>query len=661
MPGNVVTGAEAALARHFIDPATGDAIQQLGQRYAGAGPNILADKMGLPQYDPGLQTALGHVVEGTASGVPFGGLAALAGASGAGGSETAKALGAGPRGQAIAGVVASVAVPAIQAGATTLLQKLIAGTEEQRQTSQALRSILVEGSGEGNPGTIGQVSPKAQALENKLRQSNPDAFRQALANQETGLQQRAQSVLDVGPNDPEAAGQAMKVGIEGPPPTRLLANQSKIDAIIATGNKGPATEIVSNAPVTQGFIPKFRRTSEALYQRAISMVPDETPVTPQNLYTWLKGRLAQKEFDPQSLLDLKDPESTQILQQLHDNLATKYPNGTPFATLWNLRKALDDDITSFSSLAQAASPKKQQTLIQLRSALTKDLEVAVIQNGGKPAAAAWNQAQSYYAKRMDQIESIYQPLIDKNTPEQIFQAALSGTKRGASIARQAMRPLNPEQKQLVLGSILNDMMTKATPAGRVVDLDKLVTRWEGLTPQMQGVLLQHLGAAHANNLNRVMDAVKLINQAAPSLVAIGKPGTFGVAQSGLAKLFKMAPTIGSMGVGGSVSAGMLGQISPAAAVAGTAVSGMVAGADKITSQLLVRALTSPKTTAWLLQTASIPAGALIPAAVQLGKTAQHWDDKDKAVAQDLSDAITAGLKGPGAFLPSLAPDATAVH
>lgn len=653
-PFNAGQQAVRSFGNYFV-PTAGDAMARMTP---GAGPNRVADLMGFPTPQTPAESTAVNVGQDAAAAVPFAigtgplGFASTVASSVAGGiaQREAASRGAGEGGQIVAGLVAGLATPAIISGGAETIRRVLAGAQAQRQAAQNAQTVLAAATGQAAV-SLGQVAERgiARNVESGLRGSRlgtAGPFRRTIAAQEQGLQGSANRFVDnLAPLDqanPEAVGEMVQRGIEGPRSGGVLGNQQMLDDIIANAGPGPATPIIRRPRIAEGYIPRFWEESRRLYDNAFNVVPAETPVIPTNAIAWFdrQGNNAQSAIIP----SLANPALQGWGNEFRASMLAN-PNGVPFQELKRLRSLIDDQIQSFDPAAAATQGTRMKDLVGLRSALSDDLGATIVQRGGRPGAQAWQDAQAHFIDGMDNIENVFQPLVSKRTPEQVFNALMSGTKQGATIARTALRELEPAQRPIVLSSMFRRLMQG--PAGQA-DVRTLATNWRKFTPDARAAMTHHLGVAATNDLNNVFRAVEVLDQAAANMPS--------PALSGSGSLFKKI--IGGVTTGGPALA-MSGVIPAQAGL----MAGATAGATSAGLHLASQMFTSPRVVRWLLGTTRLPVGVLPAQLTQLAKQAQKWSAEDRAIAQSLvSQLQPPGMPDPFVAMKMESPgDATVVR
>lgn len=161
----------------------------------------------------------------------------------------------------------------------------------------------------------------------------------------------------------------------------------------------------------------------------------------------------------------------------------------PYSALKALRTEVGDRLASGSLVDDI--PRAQ--LKQLYGALSADMESAAATVGPKAKAAA-SRANTYWRSGMERIEGTLDKVAKKASPEEVYRAAMSGTKEGASKIRKVMRSLTPEERNIVSATALNRMgrvnPSKQDDVGEVFDSGTFLTNWNQFSPGAKRVLFK---------------------------------------------------------------------------------------------------------------------------------------------------------------------------
>jgi hypothetical protein len=212
--------------------------------------------------------------------------------------------------------------------------------------------------------------------------------------------------------------------------------------------------------------------------------------------------------------------------------------------------------------------EERGALKKVYGALSEDMKAAVTAQGGERGLRAFNKANNNFMRSTERLEKQINPLIKADTPEKVYNLALSGTKQGGSNIKPIMKGLNPTQQEFVRGTVVN-RMGSANPGqqdafGEVFSSDKFLTEWNRLSPEARSNIFSKEQVGSIENLNKVISSIK----------QAGK-----VRQSS-----NNLPYLAYLGLGSALAT------SPAAAV------GAVSGAN-----LTAKMMTNPRFLKWLAQ------------------------------------------------------------
>lgn len=345
----------------------------------------------------------------------------------------------------------------------------------------------------------------------------------------------------------------------------------------------------------------MRAAEKAAYDRVDSLVHPQTPVD-------VRGTLAR-------LTELGTPtpgaEATtgalipREISAMRDNLtADAGPTGTlPYDAARALRTAVGNSIDwGFAP----ADPVKNGALKAVYGSLTKDLNSAA-SAAGPEAAEAVRAANTLHQSNALQSDLLASVVNKAGGPEAVYNAAMSGSKAGATRVKAVMSALDPEQRNLFRATVLGKFGL-VPPSGQgatgdVFRLDSFLTHWNQLSPEAKDAIFGDGGAP--NSVRRSLDAIARTAANIRGNTVFKNPSGTGEAfahsfslMDGLKKLGETAVAIG----GGDYAIGHP-LVSAASGVGGVAANWGLA-----------RLLTQPWFGKWLAASSRIPATAL-PAAV----------------------------------------------
>jgi hypothetical protein len=207
-------------------------------------------------------------------------------------------------------------------------------------------------------------------------------------------------------------------------------------------------------------------------------------------------------------------------------------------------------------------------LKKLYGALSEDMKAAVTAQGGEKALQSFNKANNAFIRQTNILNKTLDPLIKADTPEKVYNMALSGTKQGGTNIKRIMRGLNSTQQEFVRGTVTN-RMGLAQPGqqdsfGEVFSPNKFLTEWNKLSPEARVNIFTAKQTDSINTLNKAISTIKEVGKSAQTSNNL--------------------PYLTYLGLGGVLAT------SPVAA------AGVVSGAN-----ITARMMTNPRFVKWLAQ------------------------------------------------------------
>ncbi|WDS36244.1 hypothetical protein [Pseudoxanthomonas sp.] len=242
----------------------------------------------------------------------------------------------------------------------------------------------------------------------------------------------------------------------------------------------------------------------------------------------------------------------------------------------------------------------------LYGALSKDLEGAAM-DAGPAATRAFRRANNYTRAGMDRVEQLSR-VIDKNGgPEQVFQAAMSGTRDGGTTLRAVMQSLPQDGQKAVTAAVIK-RMGMATPgaqdaAGDVFSAGTFLTNWNRVSPEAKRALFDRYGSGFSQSMDRI---AKVADNIKTGSKVYANPS--GSADKNAAYAY-WSVLLTALGTGHLKTA------------AGIAASGAMANGA-------ARVLTSPRAVKWLADSTKLPLGAFISNLRDMGVAANRAGDAD---------------------------------
>lgn len=650
----------------------------------------LADILGLVQpesagervFDAAGRGLTGAAMTGGASTLP----ALLGGATGGASGQIAKENDVGPLGQLIASLVGGFAPQAGPAAANAIRSTLV------NQPATAARIAASEASGAGVPsvaqatgnpiagmiekvlarfpGSSGLMAERsAQSQVGALTKAADDAAAATAAANATavqgaeiaGAQKAAQSAQSL---DSTIAG--VLKGSERSA-GRVDAAAGQVDDLANRMTPRPTPEAAGRSTIKafeETFLPESSARGAKLYTEVDKAIPDGSAFQPTAAAKIL-GENATKIIPNPKLKQIAEG----IIGQLDDAGKLTYGKAK------ELRTQIGDLIAD----AGYAPDSGRTQLKRLYAALSDDIKQLAPK--GSAAERALNRASTYWAARMNRIESVESAIEKVGGPEKVYSALInSGVKsgEGATVLRQVLSSLknDPDAIKALAGTTLARMGKKNPGAssaetaewsaekfiedydkmsggvralfGRLEpgfqdDLAKVVTNLKALRDDGAGGTSESIREAAQKQIQSILSRgeTAIDKGKAQSAVAVERLKTQQsiAAAKAAGKNADEIARIRAAGVGKEGRAIRLGTV---AGLIGGSFLGPVAliGAGTIVggANVAARVMTKPGFVKWLAKQSDVPAGALQSSLGAL--SAQNPDDEDiqAFVAQVLGES-----------------------
>lgn len=423
------------------------------------------------------------------------------------------------------------------------------------------------------------------------------------------LRQGAETLLGAGPTSSgvmaragEAQGESLAKGLDD------FARRLSDDPTAA----GAGASIESGVGA---YTNRVRGVRSALYDRVDQFVPPETPVP----LTRTQAVLAKLTTPTLGAEATTSGMINPILKQRADDLAADIAaaqaagrDGLPYEAVKELRTKIGKEAFPGFSLT---TDKPTAELREVWSALKSDMD-ELARQAGPEAERAVKRANKFYQdsqKRLDLLERV----VKKNGgSEKVFQAAMSGTREGATVLRQVMDSLPKDAQRDVTAAVIK-RMGLATPgaqgmAGEAFSASTFLTNWNRLSPEARRELFNRFGPEMSGNINRIARVAERIKEGSGVL-----QNPSGTAQQAAA-----------FGYGGGLTFALLN---------GDLLSASKLAAGGGIANLLARSLTNPRIVQWLARNTDRPVGEL-PAQINvLKRIADNTGDPEVA---ELAEALS---------------------
>jgi hypothetical protein len=359
----------------------------------------------------------------------------------------------------------------------------------------------------------------------------------------------------------------------------------------------------------KGAAERFETRQEELYDKAYSLVGDDTPAALPNVKRLRAAMAARLERAPDALkptvgkglseIDavLKDAERASLeawklrLSQAGLNSqqlarATTLQRDLRFDALRDVRTRLGRRIKDARLTGSEGGINDE--LKQLYGALSEDMRSAS-QTAGPAAAKALATADRY--TRMGHRttfapKSVVTRISNTETAEQAYQAAISGAKDGPSRLAMLRRTVKPEEWNDLAATVLSKM---GEGTGGPFSFGKFITDWDKrFSPEAKSVLFNGTRHAHLRaELDNLVSVVRDVDK-------VERLANW----SGTARHTALHSTIAALGA--ATTAALVGQPLPLAGMAAGLGAGNIAG----------RLMVNPSFVRWLSQVPDAAPGGL---------------------------------------------------
>ena len=253
-------------------------------------------------------------------------------------------------------------------------------------------------------------------------------------------------------------------------------------------------------------------------------------------------------------------------------------------------------------------------------ALTNDIKTSLPAAGRK----AWDRASNYTRLGHDRIDTVYRPLLDKNTPEKALKAAFSGTREGSSSFRKIMGSLNQPQRNAVAAHVIENMgkaaASRQDAQGSAFSGETFLTNWNKMEPSARDALFTSPGTRRdLDTIAQVVSKTRAAYEGSANPSGTGKANThagfYGAGATGVIIPLLM----GHAGVAGATAAGLGGELA--------------------LNHSISRALTSPEFVRWLAEGTKAPQADQARYAARLAAIARNTKDEETRGALETLDQL----------------------
>ncbi len=462
-----------------------------------ASGNAIADAVGLPKPQGGMENVAQDVSSAMASVSPFGLLGKIGEAAGPVTKGTLGLLGdrigsqvasAGLASGAASGMREGGAAPVDQIGAGLLagalpmtlgytipqiIKGVARGGEAGRQTMLDTTQTF---NASGTSPTLGQATQGAipRAIESLLSKTPGGAGIMAnkAQNQASEIQNRVGSIVDdlSGNAGAVQAGESVAQGLQG----------------FKQGFKGIQKDLYDNL---DQFIPlgtpiQTTRTQAALHDLNQSIAGAEN-VSKMFQNDKIAGILGNFEKDLTNSAQQPVPTGMGGIMSAPPSLPLTQAT-MPYEAIKKLRTLVGQELDNTNFTSDVPRSKWNA----LYAALSNDLGDAATK-AGPEAQRAWNWANAFTHTQSGRLEQMNN-IIGKDSPEKIFNAAMSGTNEGDTILKRVVSAI-PKDNRRDLAATVIARMGRATPGnqndvGEIFSPNTFLTNWNGMSPAARQTL-----------------------------------------------------------------------------------------------------------------------------------------------------------------------------
>ncbi len=360
----------------------------------------------------------------------------------------------------------------------------------------------------------------------------------------------------------------------------LAASVLKLSDELAPG----ASAVNAGEAIKRGvgaFKQGVKAVQSKLYQRLDRHIQADSPVAVDSTRRVLQEMTDSIDGAEHVSAILRNPKLSRIGEALGADLDAAGGGALPYSAIKQLRSLVGAELADNKLVPDV--PTRQMKA--LYAALFDDLGTAA-KAAGPEAEQAWQWANTYTKTQLTRLEEL-QSIVNRDAPERIFQAVVSGTAEGDTIARRVVSALPMAERREVAAALIQ-RLGRAAPGqqnamGDAFSSEVFLSNLSKLSPSARKTLL---GRTDMDGVLERLDKFALVADARREGGKVfANPSGTGQAAAQIG--------VGS-GIAGGVVAAAMGQPAPlAAALAVPAAANLTAKA--MTNQNLVNALATPTT------------------------------------------------------------------
>jgi hypothetical protein len=269
---------------------------------------------------------------------------------------------------------------------------------------------------------------------------------------------------------------------------------SLADQVSPSANPTTAGQAIRDG-ITESFIPQQKAIQQQLYDKLDSYIPSNATVPVNNTLDTLNRistPISGAEKTSQALVNGKINDIRNAIMQdtqketFDPVLGNKIVNsGLPYEGLKGIRTQVGGMLTD-----GLTSDVPRGQLKQLYAAISQDMESAA-KAAGPDAENALQQANAF-TKNFHQQADTLNGVVNKDSPESVYQAAMSEAQRGGSKISTVLAALPDDAKKQIAATEISNigkaLASKQNAAGDAASTETFLTKWNKLSPDAKAQL-----------------------------------------------------------------------------------------------------------------------------------------------------------------------------
>lgn len=268
------------------------------------------------------------------------------------------------------------------------------------------------------------------------------------------------------------------------------------DDMAPGANSTTAGEAITRG--VEGFKEGFKQVQTRLYDALDKHIPANTQIPVAKT----KAALAELNADIPGAPNLsqwfKNAKIQGIDAALQADLDKAAAGGAlPYEAIKKLRTLVGRELADNTLLADVPRSKWSA----LYAALSDDLGVAATK-AGPEAAKSWQWANQFTKTHLERLENL-SPVVGRDAPEKVFNAAMSGTAEGNTVIKRVVDSLPKQERKEVAAAVLKRMGQSTAgnqnAAGDAFSTETFLTNLNRLSPEARSTMFGRLGLPNTQN------------------------------------------------------------------------------------------------------------------------------------------------------------------